>query len=102
MLDLGSLPAIRGAAAIVAYHTRMFEQVRETLTIHALDASDERLVVDCTCRFTALADAPDFPIGRIGKGGRIDLRAIVTCTLVAGRIHHSGVRRTGVPVLHRS
>jgi len=102
VLELGSVPPIRGARGIAKFYTAMFRSVRETLTIHALDASEERLVVDCTSRFTAVAHAPDFVIGALAKGDFIDVRVIVTYTLEAGRIRHIGVQRGGKPVFTRA
>ncbi len=80
----------------------MFQSVRETLTIHSLDASDEQLVVDCTSRFTAVQDAPDFVIAALAKGDWIDVRVVVTYRLVDGLIAHIGVKRAGEPVITRA
>ena len=102
VLELGSVPAIHGAQGIADFYTAMFRSVRETLTIHALDASAEKLVVDCTSRFTAIQDAPDFVIGALAEGDFIDVRVIVTYTLEEGRIRHIGVKRGGNPVFTRA
>jgi hypothetical protein len=101
VLELGRVPPIFGAQGIADFYTAMFEKVRETLTIHSLDASDERLVVDCTSRFTAIQDAPDFVVGALAKGDFIDVRVTVTYALREGRIAHIGVQRGGEPVFHR-
>ncbi|GAA0274518.1 hypothetical protein GCM10009127_13830 [Alteraurantiacibacter aestuarii] len=102
VLELSSLPPIRGAQAIADFYSEMFKSVRETLTIHSLDADDERLIVDCTSRFTAVQDAPDFVVGALAKGDYIDVRVIVTYALREGRICHIGVQRGGEPVTTRA
>ncbi len=102
VLELGSVPPIHGARGIADFYTAMFASVRETLTIHALDASEERLVVTCTSRFTAIADASDFVIGALAKGDFIDVRVIVTYTLDQGLIRHIRVERGGEPVFTRA
>ena len=101
VLQLSSVGRIEGADAIAAFYTTMFERVRETLTIHAIDADDARIVVDCTSRFTAIADAPDFVVGALAKGDHIDVRVIVTYALSDGLICHIGVERAGEPVFSR-
>lgn len=101
VLELGSVPPIHGAQGIADFYTAMFRSVRETLTIHSLDASDEQLVVDCTSRFTAIADAPDFVVGALETGEFIDVRVIVTYTLRDGLISHIRVKRGGDPVFSR-
>lgn len=100
-LDLPNLPRFEGAQAIVDFYAAMFRSVRETLTIHSLDATEARLVVDCTSRFTAIADAPDFPVGPLLEGDFADVRVIVTYGLRDGRICRIGVRRGGDPSFTR-
>ena len=102
VLELSSLPPIESAAGIADFYSEMFKTVRETLTIHALDATDERLIVDCTSRFTALSDAPDFVVAPLGKGDYVDVRVHVTYTLRDGRICHIGVKRGSEPVITRA
>lgn len=102
VLELGSVAPIHGAAGIADFYTVMFRSVRETLTIHSLDARDDQLVVDCTSRFTAITDAPDFVVGALKQGDFIDVRVIVTYALRDGRICHIGVKRGGEPVFTRA
>lgn len=102
VLELGSVPPIHGAEAIARFYSAMFRSVRETLTIHTLDAREDCLVVDCTSRFTAIQDAPDFVVGALSKGDFIDVRVIVTYALEEGRIRHIGVKRDGTPVFTRA
>ena len=101
VLELGSVPPIHGAGGIAQFCTAMFQSVRETLTIHTLDARDDQLVVDCTSRFAAITDAPDFVIGALKQGDCIDVLVIVTYALREGRICHIGVKRGGEPVFKR-
>lgn len=101
VLELGSVPRIEGAEAIAAFYTRMFETVRETLTIHALDANDERIVVDCTSRFTAIRNAADFVVAPLAEGDYAEVGVEVTYALRDGLIEHIGVRRTRDPVVVR-
>ncbi|WAT17749.1 nuclear transport factor 2 family protein [Aurantiacibacter sp. MUD11] len=102
VLELGSVPRIEGAQGIADFYTAMFRTVRETLTIHDLDASDERIVVDCTSRFTAIADAPDFVVAPLAKDDFAEVGVKVTYTLRDGRICHIGVQRTRDPVVTRA
>ncbi len=102
VLELGSVPKIEGADGIAAFYTEMFKTVRETLTIHDLDANDERLVVDCTSRFTAIEDAPDFVVAPLAKGDFVEVGVKVTYKLREGRAYHIGVSRTRDPVLSRA
>lgn len=102
VLELGSVPRIEGAANIAQFYASMFRTVRETLTIHDIEASDERLVVDCTSRFTALADAPDFVVAPLARGDFAEVGVKVTYTLRQGRVAHIGVERTRAPQVVRA
>jgi SnoaL-like domain len=102
VLELSSVGRIEGAEGIAGFYREMFKSVRETLTIQHLDASDERLIVDCTSRFTAVQDAPDFVVGALKQGEWIDVRVQVTYTLRDGLICHIGVKRAGEPVFSRN
>jgi hypothetical protein len=102
VLELSSVGRIEGAQGIADFYTAMFRSVVETLTIHSLDATDERLIVDCTSRFTAIADAPDFVVGALKQGDYIDVRVTVTYTLREGRVCHIKVQRGGDPVFTRA
>ena len=98
VFDLPSVGRFEGAQAIADFYTAMFERVVETLTVHELDASDEAIVVDCTSRFTAVADVPDFVVGALAKGQHVDVRVQVTYRLREGYIAHIQVARAGEPV----
>jgi hypothetical protein len=101
-LLLGSVPPMRGKAAIAGFYTAMFERVRESLTVHAIEASEQEIVSDTTSRFTAIADAPDFVVGALAKGDYIEVRVVVTYTLRDGLIERIAVRRAGEPVTVRA
>ena len=101
-LALPSMPKMHGRQAISDFYTGMFTRVRETLTIHSLDADDERIIADTTSRFTAIEDAPDFVVGALGKGDHIDVRVVVTYRLRDGLIAQIDVNRAGEPQLFRA
>lgn len=101
-LLLGSVPAMKGKAAIADFYTAMFERVRESLTVHGIEAREHEIVSDTTSRFTAVADAPDFVVGPLRKGDYIDVRVIVTYTLRDGLIERIAVKRAGEPVTYRA
>ena len=97
-LLLGSVPPMRGKQAIAGFYTAMFKRVRESLTVHSITASEQEIVSDTTSRFTAIADAPDFVVGALGKGDYIEVRVVVTYTLRDGLIERIAVKRAGEPV----
>jgi len=100
-LALPSVPPIKGRDGIADFYTTMFRTVRESLTLHSVDASDTRIVADTTSRFTAVADAPDFVVGALAKGEWIDVRVVVTYHLRDGLIERIAVQRAGEPVFGR-
>jgi hypothetical protein len=101
-LLLGSVPPMIGKQAIADFYTEMFKRVRESLTVHSIEASDTEIVSDTTSRFTAIADAPDFVVGALNKGDYIEVRVIVTYTLRDGLIERIAVKRAGEPVTYRA
>jgi hypothetical protein len=100
-LLLGSVPPMKGKQAIADFYTAMFTRVRESLTEHGIEASENEIVSDTTSRFTAVADAPDFVVGPLQKGDYIEVRVIVTYTLREGLIERISVKRAGEPVTVR-
>jgi hypothetical protein len=88
---------IEGRDGIVGFYRKMFERVRETLTLHQLVADDGGIAVDCTSRFTAIADAPDFQVSPLRKGELIEVRVFVHYTLRDGKIAWIKVARAGEP-----
>jgi hypothetical protein len=101
-LLLRSVPPMRGKEAIADFYTAMFQRVRESLTVHGIEASESEMVSDTTSRFTAITDAPDFVVGPLMKGDYIEVRVIVTYTLRDGLIERIAVQRAGEPVTVRA
>lgn len=101
-LLLGSVPPMKGKAAIAGFYTEMFKRVREGLTVHGITADDEKIVSDTTSRFTAIADAPDFVVGPLMQGDYIEVRVLVTYYLRDGLIHRIEVKRAGEPLTVRA
>ena len=101
-LELGTVPRIDGRDGIVGFYKPMFERVREHLTVHPGELSDQAIRLDATSRFVAIQDAPDFVVGALGKGDYIEVRVIVSYELRDGLICSIRVKRGGVPVIHRA
>jgi hypothetical protein len=100
VLELPSVPAIHGARGIADFYRPMFERVRESLTIHRIEASEEAIHLDATTRFTAIRDAPDFVVGALREGDYIEGRVLVDYTLREGLIARISVRRKGDMIRH--
>ncbi len=94
-LDLPNLPRMDGRGAILAFYGAMFARVREQLTIHSLTVEDDRIVADCTSRFVALADAPDFVVAPLEAGQWVETRVTVDYALRDGLICRIVVTRGG-------
>jgi ketosteroid isomerase-like protein len=88
---------IEGREGIVGFYRKMFASVRETLTLHQLVADDGGIAADCTSQFTAIADAPDFPVSPLKKGEFVRVRVFVHYTLRDGKIAWIKVARAGEP-----
>ena len=102
LLELGSVPPIHGRDGIVGFYRPMFERVREHLTVHSVELSDDAIRLDATSRFVAIQDAPDFVVGALSKGDYIEVRVIVSYELRGGLICSIRVKRGGDPVTHRA
>ena len=102
LLELGSVPPIHGRDGIVGFYRPMFEKVREHLTVHSVETSDDAIRLDATSRFTAIQDAPDFVVGALKTGDYIEVRVIVSYELRDGLISSIRVKRGGEPVTHRA
>jgi hypothetical protein len=101
-LLLGSVPPMQGPQAIADFYREMFTRVRESLTVHGITVTEDEIVSDTTSRFTAIADAPDFVVGPLGKGDYIEVRVLVTYALRDGLIERISVKRAGEPVTYRA
>ncbi|HWW65061.1 MAG TPA: nuclear transport factor 2 family protein [Sphingomonadaceae bacterium] len=95
VLELGVVPPIHGAQGIVDFYTGMFGKVRENLIVHKVLADDEAIALDSTTCFTAIEDAPDFPVMPLKKGEEIRARVFVHYRLRDGLISHIKIARGG-------
>jgi hypothetical protein len=94
-LELPSVPAMQGREAICAFYSGMFQTVREHLTIHQLVIDDAGIAVDCTSRFTAQVNAPDFVVAPLRAGESVSVRVFVLYALRDGCICSIKVARKG-------
>ncbi|BBC71119.1 conserved hypothetical protein [Altererythrobacter sp. B11] len=101
VLELPGMPPIEGREAIVSFYARMFERVRETLTVNQLVMDDGGISADVISTFTAHRDAPDFQVAPLASGEAVSVRVFVHYTLRDGHIAHIKVARAGEPELHR-
>ncbi len=101
-LLLGSVPPMRSKQAIADFYTAMFKRVRESVTVHSITATEGEIVSNCTSRFTAIADAPDFAGGPLAEGDSLEVRVSVTYSLREGLIERIAVKRAGEPVTVRA
>lgn len=86
---------LRGKNGIVDFYRKMFERVRESLTLHQLIADDTGLAADITSQFTAIEDAPDFVVAPLKKGEFVRVPVFVHYELRDGRIARIRVARSG-------
>ncbi len=88
-----TMPPIIGPDAIAAFYRPIFARLRERLAVQAIRADNERIELDATMRFTALADAPDFMLGPLQAGEFLEAPVTVTYQLRDGLIAHISVAR---------
>jgi ketosteroid isomerase-like protein len=100
LLELGSVPTIKGRQGIVDFYRPMFARIRESLTVNSVRATQSTIELDAITRFTALQDAPDFVVGALKQGDYIEGRVIVSYELRDGLIARISVRRGGDMVKH--
>jgi hypothetical protein len=100
LLELGSVPPIRGRQGIIDFYRPMFQRVREKLTINRVTATDSTIELDAITRFTAIRDAPDFVVAPLKKGDYVEGRVLVSYQLRDGLISRISVRRGGEMVKH--
>lgn len=98
-LVLPSAPALAGKQAIIDYYSAMRGQVRESVEVQSVVFGEHALSAQVFSNFTAVADAPDFPVGplRAGQAWRVPLN--VNYTLRDGLISRIEVSRLGEPQL---
>ncbi len=95
LLELGSVPPIKGRQGIIDFYRPMFERVRENLTINNVQATDTGIELDAVTRFTAVQDAPDFVVAPLKRGEFVEGRVLVSYRLREGLISRISVRRGG-------
>ncbi len=100
LLELGSVPPIKGRQGIIDFYRPMFERVREQITVNSVHATDAMIELDAVTRFTAIKDAPDFVVGALKSGEYIEGRVLVNYALRDGLISKISVRRGGAMVKH--
>jgi ketosteroid isomerase-like protein len=100
VLELGSVPPLRGRQAIIDFYRPMFQCIREQLTLNSVQATDTTIELDAVTRFTAIQDAPDFVVGALKAGESIEGRVLVSYQLRDGLISRISVRRGGEMVKH--
>jgi len=100
LLELGSVPPIRGRQGIIDFYRPMFQQVRERLTVNNVTVTDTAIDLDALTRFTAIQDAPNFVVGALMLGEYIEGRVLVNYELRDGLISKISVRRGGEMVKH--
>jgi ketosteroid isomerase-like protein len=94
-LELGSVGILKGKQAIVDFYSKMFQQVAEHQIIHAAIAGDDAISLDSTTCFTAIEDAPDFPVMPLKKGEQVRGKTFVHYTLRDGLVSRIHVARAG-------
>ena len=92
-LDLPNLPTFMGRDAITGFYGRMFQRVREHLTIHEMTIDQAHISVDCTSTFTAVVDAPDFVVAPLKAGESVQTHVLVHYALRDGLICRITVTR---------
>jgi ketosteroid isomerase-like protein len=100
LLELGSVPPIRGRQGIIDFYRPMFQRIRENLTINQVTATDTSIELDAVTRFTAVKDAPDFVVAPLKAGEYVEGRVLVSYRLREGLISGISVRRGGEMVRH--
>lgn len=99
-LQLPTGPMIRGRDGIVAFYRPMFARIRESVVVHAIEATDRSIRIDATNLFTAIEDSPDFVIGPLEKGETFEGRVFVDYALRDGLIASITVTRQ-IPITKR-
>jgi len=94
-LELGSVGLIKGKQGIADFYSKLFRTVRENQIVHAALADDNSISLDSTTCFTAIEDAPDFPVMPLKKGEEVQGRTFVHYTLREGLIGRIHVARAG-------
>ena len=83
VLYLGQKAVINGRQGIRDFYTKVFERVRETLTVEKVVLDDEGLGCIISTEFYALEDWPDFIAGPMKKGDSIFIESFIFYTIGA-------------------
>lgn len=73
VLELGAVPPLRGKAEIAEFYQAMYGSVLESVTIRNLLVNENAIAADMFVHFTAVADAPHFPLAALKTGDTIDI-----------------------------
>lgn len=98
-LVLPSAPALNGKQAIVQYYSAMAASVRESVEVQSVIFDDHAVSAHIISTFTAVADAPDFPVGALKQGQAWRVPLNVNYSLQDGLISRIEVSRLGEPTL---
>lgn len=95
VLELSSVGVIEGRQGIVDFYSNLFAKVSENQIIHAALMDDHAISLESTTCFTAIEDAPDFPVMPLRKGEEVRGRTFVHYELRDGLISRIKVARAG-------
>ena len=94
-----SAPALTGKQSIIDYYSAMASTVREAVEVQSVIFDEHAVSAHVFSTFTAVADAPDFPVGALQKGQAWRVPLNVNYTLRDGLISRIEVSRLGEPTL---
>ena len=100
VFTLHAFGSFEGKQAIIDFYRPVFADLRETVTFHAIEASDSHIRADAESRFTAIRDAPDCILGPMKQGDVFLVRVIADYTLRDGLISRIDVTRNGERTFH--
>jgi hypothetical protein len=100
VFNLHSFGTFRGRQAIVDFYRPIFEDIRETVTIHSVEASEDAIRAVLDSRFTAIRDAPECILGPMKTGDYFEVSVIGDYRLRDGLICQIDVTRNGERTFH--
>ncbi len=98
--NLHAFGSFSGRQAIIDFYRPMFDDLRETVTFEAIEASETHIRAEAESRFTAIRDAPDCILGPMQRGDRFLVQVIVDYALRDGLICQIDVTRKGERTFH--
>lgn len=84
--DLTVAPVLDGKAEVIAFYREMFSVIKERVTLEQVAATPDGIFADIDVLFTAIKDAPDFPLRPMKAGTTLSARFQVVYTLRDGLI----------------